>query len=44
MNFLLFGSQPDSDKTSMVTRSTNVLLPAPFSFTVVDGTIDRITL
>jgi len=44
MNFLLFGGQPDSYKTSVVTRSTNVLLPTPFSLTVVDGTIDWITL
>lgn len=38
MNFLLFGGQPDSGKTSTVTRLTNLLLSAPFSFVVVDGT------
>lgn len=38
MNFLLFGGQPDSGKTSTVTRLTNALLSAPFSFTIADGT------
>ena len=37
MNFLLFGGQPDSGKTSTVTRLTNLLLSAPFSFTIADG-------
>lgn len=37
MNYLLFGGQPDSGKTSTITRLTNTLIAAPFSFTVVDG-------
>lgn len=37
MNFLLFGGQPDSGKTSTVTRLTNVLLSTPFSFSLIDG-------
>ncbi|MGA9212028.1 hypothetical protein [Kaistella sp.] len=37
MNFLLFGGQPDSGKTSTVTRLTNLLLSTPFSFTIADG-------
>lgn len=38
MNFLLFGGQPDSGKTSTVTRLTNLLLSKPFLFNVADGT------
>lgn len=38
MNFLLFGGQPDSGKTSTVTRLTTLLLSTQFSFAVVDGT------
>lgn len=38
MNYLLFGGQPDSGKTSTVTRLTNALLAVPFSFRVIDGT------
>ena len=38
MNFLLFGGQPDSGKTSTITRLTTLLLSAPFSFAVADGT------
>lgn len=38
MNFLLFGGQPDSGKTSTVTRLTDVLILPPFLFTVADGT------
>jgi hypothetical protein len=38
MNFLLFGGQPDSGKTSTVTRLTDVLLLPPFLFTVADRT------
>lgn len=37
MNYLLFGGQPDSGKTSTVTRLTNTLLAVPFSFRVIDG-------
>ena len=38
MNFLLFGGQPDSGKTSTVTRLTTLLLSAPFLFNVAGGT------
>ena len=37
MNYLLFGGQPDSGKTSTVTRLTNELILPPFLFTVADG-------
>lgn len=37
MNFLLFGGQPDSGKTSTVTRLTNELLSPTFSFKIADG-------
>ena len=38
MHFLLIGGQPDTGKTSTVTRLTNVLLTAPLAFTIADGT------
>jgi hypothetical protein len=38
MNYLLFGGQPDSGKTSAVTRLVNHLLTVPFSFRIIDGT------
>lgn len=38
MNYLLFGGQPNSGKTSTTTRLTNALLGVPFSFRVIDGT------
>ncbi|MNK97105.1 hypothetical protein D3C87_1174210 [compost metagenome] len=42
MNFLLFGGQPDSGKTSTVTRLTNLLLTTPFSFTITDGIFPQV--
>lgn len=37
MNYLLFGGQPDSGKTSTITRLAATLLAPPFSFAVADG-------
>lgn len=43
MNYLLFGGQPNSGKTSTITRLTSVLLAAPFSFRVIDGTFSPLS-
>lgn len=38
MNFFLFGGQPDSGKTSTITRLAATLLTPTFSFAIADGT------
>lgn len=38
MNYLLFGGQPDSGKTSTLSRLCATLLAPPFSFTIANGT------
>lgn len=38
MNYLLFGGQPNSGKTSAVSRLANTLISVPFSFNVIEGT------
>lgn len=41
MNYLLFGGQPDSGKTSTLSRLCATLLAPPFSFTGKNGQIDH---
>lgn len=43
MNYLLFGGQPDSGKTSAITRLTITLTSIPFAFSIVYGVFSPIS-